>query len=50
MASASGRSMAVLAGRSFCATTSTAITAIQVMLMAPSTTSIAISPALDPAQ
>jgi hypothetical protein len=50
IASASGISMAALAGSSFCARTRTAITDIQVTLMTPSATSIPISPMLDPAQ
>src|SRR6266516_6389794 len=50
IASASGTSMAALAGRSFWARTRTAITDIQVMLMTPSATSISISPMLEPAQ
>ena len=47
---ASGTSRAALGGRSFCAVTRTAITAIQPTLITPSTTSIAISPALEPTQ
>jgi hypothetical protein len=50
IASASGTSMAALAGRSFWARTTTVIRAIQGMLMTPSATSIAIGPMLDPAQ
>ena len=50
IASASGTSMVALAGRIFWATTTMAMTAIQVTLMTPSTTSIAISPALEPTQ
>src|SRR4029077_1654740 len=50
IASASGTSTAALAGRSFWARTSTAITDIQTMLMTPSATSIAISPMLEPTQ
>lgn len=50
IASASGTSMADLAGRTFYAATMTAITHIQVMLKTPSVTIIAISPMLDPTQ
>ncbi len=50
IASASGTSRAALAGSSFWAVARTAITAIQVMLMTPSATSIAISPMLEPTQ
>ena len=50
IASASGTSMAALAGSSFWARTTTAITDIQVMLMTPSATSISISPMLEPTQ
>ncbi len=50
IASASGTSIVALAGRIFWPTTTTAMTAIQVMLMTPSTTGIAINPALEPTQ
>src|SRR5215831_3154344 len=50
IASASGTSTAALAGSSFWPRTRTAITAIQVTLMTPTATSMAISPMLDPAQ
>ncbi len=50
IASASGTSRAAPGGRSFWAVTRTAITAIQPTLITPSTTSTAISPALEPTQ
>src|SRR5258708_10510511 len=50
IASASGTSMAALVGSSFWASTRAAITPIQVTLMTPSATSIAISPILEPTQ
>jgi hypothetical protein len=50
IASASGISMAALAGRSFWARTRTAITDIHVTLMTPSATCIGISPMLEPTQ
>src|SRR5712691_9358074 len=50
IASASGTSTAAFAGRTFWARTRTAITDIQVALMTPSTTSISISPMLEPTQ
>jgi hypothetical protein len=50
IASASGTSRAALGGRSFWAVSRAAIPAIQPTLIAPSTTSIAISPALEPTQ
>ena len=50
IASASGKSMAVLGGRTFWARTRTVITDIQMTLMKPSATSITISPMLEPTQ
>src|SRR5260370_42709351 len=50
IASASGTSMAALAGRSFWARTRTVIADIQVTLMTLSATSISISPMLEPTQ
>src|SRR5690349_4641425 len=50
IASAGGTSTAPLAGRSFWARTSTAITDIQAMFMTLTATSMAISPALEPVQ
>src|SRR5207237_8885880 len=50
IASANGTSMTALAGMSFWARMMTAITDIQMMLIAPSATSIAINPMLEPAQ
>ena len=50
IASATGMSMAAFAGSSFWAQVRTVITAIQVMLIAPSAASIAISPMADPVQ
>ena len=50
IASASGTSMAGLAGSSFWARITTVITDIQLMLMTPTATHVAISPMLDPAQ
>ena len=50
IASATGTSMAALAGRSFWATMRTAITDIHATLMTPSATNISISPMLEPTQ